>query len=63
MVVHADVYADAEATVVAPAIEAINVRYEPIIYLCDANGVIVDRLDAVWDRAELRERVDAWLAA
>jgi len=63
VVVHAEVYADAEATVVAPAIEALEVMYEPIIYLCDASGVVVDRLDAVWDRVELRERMDAWLAA
>ena len=62
VMVHADVYADAEATEVAPAVEALTVQYEPIIYFCTADGVIVDRLDAVWDRGELTERVDALLA-
>lgn len=59
--VHADVYADAEATIVAPAVEALDVQYEPIIYFIDAGGTIVDRLDAIWDRSELRERIDLLL--
>ena len=62
VMVHADVYADAEATAIAPAVDALTVQYEPIIYFCTADGVIVDRLDAVWDRGELTERVDALLA-
>lgn len=56
--VHADVYADDAATEVAPAVTALNVQYEPIIYLCDASGVIVDRLDGIWDASELTERLD-----
>lgn len=62
VMVHADVYADAEATTVAPAVEALGAQYEPIIYFCTADGVIVDRLDGVWDRSELTERIDALLA-
>lgn len=58
VMVHADVYADDAATRVAPAVAALNVDYEPIVYLCDATGVVVDRLDGVWDRDELRERLD-----
>lgn len=61
-IVHADVYADDQATVVAPAILALNIEYEPILYFVDAGGIIVDRLDGVWDRSELRERVDQLLA-
>lgn len=56
--VHADVYADDAATIVAPAVVALNVQYEPIIYLCTSDGVIVDRLDGIWDASELTERVD-----
>jgi hypothetical protein len=56
--VHADVYADDAATKVAPAVAALGVDYEPIIYLCDATGTVVDRLDGEWDKAELRERLD-----
>jgi hypothetical protein len=63
VMVHADVYADDAATKVAPAIDSLNITYEPIIYFCDATGVIVDRLDGVWDQAELRERMDLFLKA
>jgi hypothetical protein len=63
VMVHADIYADNAATKVAPAIQALNVDYEPIIYFCDTKGTIVDRLDGVWDRGELRDRIDALLKA
>jgi hypothetical protein len=62
VMVHADVYADAAATTVAPAVDALHVDYEPIIYFCDTKGVVVDRLDGVWDTTELRERLDLLLA-
>ncbi|MDP2290858.1 MAG: twin-arginine translocation signal domain-containing protein [Actinomycetota bacterium] len=62
VMVHADVYADDAATVVAPAVESLGAEYEPIIYFIDATGTVVDRLDAIWDRGELRERIDALLA-
>ncbi|MEI8238151.1 MAG: hypothetical protein WCI22_01915, partial [Actinomycetota bacterium] len=63
VMVHADIYADNAATKVAPAIDALHVDYEPIIYLIDAKGSVVDRLDGVWDASELRERVDLLLKA
>ena len=47
----------------APAVDALNVDYEPIIYFSDASGTVVDRLDGVWDAAELRERLDLLLTA
>ena len=62
LMVHADVYADAAATETSPAVDALKVQYEPIIYFSTADGIIVDRLDGVWDRAELAERVEALLA-
>lgn len=61
-VVHADVYSDDAATTVAPAVQALGIDYEPVIYLCDASGVIVDRLDAIWDRGELNSRLDVLMA-
>ena len=60
--VHADVYADDAATTVAPAVVALNIQYEPIVYFCTADGVIVDRLDGIWDASELTERIDLLLA-
>ena len=56
--VHADVYADDAATIVAAAVTALKVQYEPIVYFCTSDGVIVDRLDGIWDASELTERVD-----
>ncbi len=55
--VHADVYADDAGTVIAPAVEALGIRYEPVLYICDAAGAIVDRLDAIWDQAEVDDAV------
>lgn len=60
--IHADIYRDAAGTEVAPAIESLGIDYEPIIYLADASGTIVDRLDAIWDAGELRARLDLLLA-
>jgi hypothetical protein len=53
--VHADVYTDDTATTVAPAVGAIGLDYEPVIYITDATGAVVDRLDVIWDRTELDE--------
>lgn len=59
VMVHADVYADDAATVTSPAVAALGVMYEPIIYFTDKSGVVVDRLDGVWDKSELRDRLAA----
>lgn len=56
--VHAEVFSDDAATEVAPAVLAVGMTFEPAIFLTDANGVIVERLDAVWDRSELAEALD-----
>ena len=52
--VHADVYADRAATEVAPAVAAARLTFEPTVFVTDANGIVVDRLDAVWSVDELR---------
>lgn len=54
-VVHAEVYTNNLASTVAPAVKALKLDYEPVVYVTDAKGVIVDRLDGVWDRSELDE--------
>jgi hypothetical protein len=53
--VHAEVYTDDTATVVAPAVDAAGLTYEPVLFVTDAAGVVVERLDAVWDETELVE--------
>ena len=57
--VHADVYKDKTATEAAPAILAYKLSYEPLLYITDAKGVQVDRLDAIFDAKELRETLAA----
>ncbi|RLE23375.1 MAG: hypothetical protein DRJ50_06295 [Actinobacteria bacterium] len=53
--VHAEVYTDDTATTIAPAVDAASLTYEPVLFVTDANGVVVERLDAVWDETELVE--------
>ena len=60
--VHADVYADDAATTIAPAVEALGLQYEPVLYLVKAS-IVEDRVDVVWDQSEVDERLDAFLAA
>ncbi|MEM8618154.1 MAG: hypothetical protein AAGF73_00390 [Actinomycetota bacterium] len=56
--VHAEVYTDDTATTLTPAIEAIGMFYEPALFVTDATGVLVERLDAVWDETELVDALD-----
>ncbi|MDX2381521.1 MAG: hypothetical protein QNM02_17385 [Acidimicrobiia bacterium] len=53
--VHAEVYIDDAATAVTPAVEAAGLDYEPVLFITDSDGIIVERLDAVWNVTELRE--------
>jgi hypothetical protein len=53
--VHAEVYTDTTATEIAPAVEAVGLDYEPVLFVTGPDGVIIERLDAVWNVTELRE--------
>lgn len=53
--VHADVYADRAATTVAAAVQTARLTFEPTVFVTDASGTVVERLDAVWDADELLE--------
>ena len=53
--VHAEVYTDDTATVVAPAVKAFAMTFEPALFIVDANSEIVERLDAVFDTKEITE--------
>jgi hypothetical protein len=59
--VHADVYSDDAATTIAPAVDALGLQYEPVLYLVK-NGIVVDRIDVIWDQSELDEHLAAFLA-
>ena len=57
--VHADVYTDKTATIAAPAVLAYKLAYEPLLYITDAKGVLVNRLDAVFDVNEISSALAA----
>jgi hypothetical protein len=35
--------------------------FEPAVFITDADGVVIERLDGLWDTTELRERLSASL--
>jgi hypothetical protein len=57
--VHAEVYQDSSATVTAPAVREYKLLYEPILYITNAEGVLVERLDAIFDVKEMRSAIAA----
>ena len=52
---HTEIYTDDTATIVAPAVEALNMTYEPALFITDATGVLVERFDAIFDAVEITE--------
>lgn len=62
--IHAEVYADPRgdddptAGGLAPITDEYDLTFEPTLYLVDATGTIVTRLDSVYDRVELRAALD-----
>lgn len=57
--VHAEVYTDDSATVVAPAVGAVSLSYEPALFVTDGTGTIRARLDSVFDAPEIEETFGA----
>lgn len=55
--VHAEVYTDLSGTELAPAVLELALQFEPTIFLVGGDGVIVDRIDGLWDTTELAERL------
>ncbi|MFZ9842785.1 MAG: hypothetical protein ACO3EQ_00460 [Ilumatobacteraceae bacterium] len=55
--IHAEVYQDPDATKLAPIVTSLAMTYEPALFVIDANGVVMERLDAVFDEVELESAV------
>jgi hypothetical protein len=53
--IHAEIYADEAATVIAPAINALGLTFEPTLFIVDMSGKIIKRLDAVFDSLEISD--------
>lgn len=58
-VVHAEVFSDLEGRTVAPAVTALSLDFEPLLFLVGADGVVRNRLDVIYDKAELRDALAA----
>jgi hypothetical protein len=61
-VVHAEVYTDDSATTATPAVDAYHLAFEPVLFLADASGKVVTRLEGAWDQSELDEELDRLVA-
>lgn len=53
--VHTEVFTDDTATVIAPAVDALGLVYEPVVFITDPTGKVTDRIDVIWDQSELDE--------
>lgn len=51
--IHAEVYSDEAATVIASAVKALELTFEPVLFIVDANGKIIERFDSVFDSSEI----------
>jgi hypothetical protein len=59
---HAEVYADPAATQVAPAVDAVKLDFEPVIFVTDGRGTLVERIDVIWDGEDLAGLLDVALS-
>ena len=53
--IHAEVYVDRRARQTAPVVDALGLDFEPSLFLAAPDGTVTERLDAIFDGAELDE--------
>jgi hypothetical protein len=54
-VIHAEVYVDRNAQQTTPTVDALGLDFEPSLFLAAPDGTVTDRLDSIFDGAELDE--------
>jgi hypothetical protein len=52
--IHAEIYTDRTATTTTKAVTDYNMTFEPALFITDERGIVVDRLDAIFDADEVR---------
>lgn len=52
--IHAEVFTDSSGKTTTPAVQALKLENEPFLFLVGADGVVRDRFDGPYDRAEAR---------
>jgi len=59
--IHVEVYADPanDTETIVPAIAPLHLHFEPCLVLVGSDGVVADRVDTIYDRAEARDRLAA----
>lgn len=57
--IHAEVFADPakDLDTYAPVVGPLGLHFEPCLVLTDGEGTVVDRVDTIYDRSELRDRL------
>jgi hypothetical protein len=61
-VVHSEVYTDDTKDKITPTVDAYGVNFEPVLYMADAAGKVVDRWDVLFDQAGLAAALDKLVA-
>lgn len=54
-VIHAEVYVDRRAKQTTPTVDALGLTFEPSLFLAAPDGTVTERLDSIFDGAELDE--------
>ena len=52
--IHSEIYTDSTATTPSKAVSDYNLSFEPVLFVTNASGVLVDRLDAIFDASEVK---------
>ena len=56
--IHCEIYTDLTGNTGTKPVLAYGLQHEPMLYLADATGMIVDRIDNLFDRVEARAAAD-----
>jgi hypothetical protein len=53
--IHGEIYSDSTATTPARHVTDYNMTFEPALFITNSQGVLVERLDAIFDAEEVRD--------
>jgi hypothetical protein len=54
VLIHGEVYTDDTAATLAPVVQALQLTYEPALFVADGDGILRARLDNIFDAEEMR---------
>jgi hypothetical protein len=60
---HSEIYVDLQGKTLTPAVEAYHLESEPFLFLAGADGVVRERLDNAYDKAEVRSALSKLVAS